>query len=484
MSLISLPAEILQQVGKYVTPLSTLNALSRANRRLNSIFDPLLYRQDARRAHSLPVSAGGAAAVRWAAKHGLMRTLQKSLEAGSEVPPRAPRMSVVHEPTGRTVYGVTVDWRFQDPVPPPHPLCLAVQGGHAEIVEFFLDEKGCDVDMCDQHGLSLLEQAVVHGHVQIVEGLLRRGASQLGGPRWVGAPLVIGCPIQLAVSVGRMDIMHLLWEYGSFLLWLRGWELGVALECAIATRNMDAIRTLISYGVSVHRGFTQRNSITPLEWAVEMGDVELVELFLSAGARPRYPRSATGCALVRAVKRRDKRIASLLVGDSSCMQKTMALAFAAEQEDGHFARFLLQRGTHPDFDELEYAEVHPAEGFRGSYYFASPLTRAVNAGHAHLVRLLVEHGADVNVPFEGFVGNQSSREKGSVLRLAMDLESQDIVSFLREHGAQEDVVDYTTRVSRLSLEEATVWSSGRQKRRTRLRRHMGINRCNSFIPSS
>ena len=174
-------------------------------------------------------------------------------------------------------------------MPPPHPLCLAVQGGHAEIVEFLLDEKGCDVDMYDPQGLSLLELAVVHGHGQIVEDLLRRGASQLGGPRWVGAPVVVGCPIQLAVSLGRMDIVRLLWEYGSFLLWLRGWELEVALECAIATRNMEAIHTLIGYGVSVHRRFTQRNSITPLEWAVEMGDVEFVELFLSAGARPLYP---------------------------------------------------------------------------------------------------------------------------------------------------------------------------------------------------
>ena len=165
------------------------------------------------------------------------------------------------------------------------------------------------------------------------------------------------------------------------------------------------------------------------------------------------------------------------------MQKTMALAFAAEPEDGHFVRFLLQHGTHLDFDEVEYAEVHPDGGFRGSYCFVPPLTRALNAGHAHLVRLLVEHGADVNVPFEGFVGNRSPREKGSVLRLAMDLESQDIVSFLREHGAQEDVGDYRTRVFRLSWEEGTVSPTGRRKRRTRLRRHMGINRCNGSLPS-
>ncbi|KAL4756047.1 ankyrin repeat domain-containing protein [Aspergillus foveolatus] len=166
-----------------------------------------------------------------------------------------------------------------------------------------------------------------------------------------------------------------------------------------------------------------------------MGDVELVELFLSAGARPRYAGSATGCALVQAVKRGDERIASLVIGDSSCMQKTTALMLAAEQEDGHFARFLLARGTHPDFDDLECLDLHRPKGYRDTWHFASPLARAVNAGHAHLVQLLVESGADVNVPFEGFEKSKSSRQTGSVLQLAMDLGNKDIVSFLREHGA-------------------------------------------------
>ncbi|KAL4941937.1 hypothetical protein BDV06DRAFT_193327 [Aspergillus oleicola] len=114
--------------------------------------------------------------------------------------------------------------------------------------------------------------------------------------------------------------------------------------------------------------------------------------------------------MVRAVKRRHKRIADLVIGDSSCMQKTMALAFAAEQEDGHFVRFLLARGTHPDFDDLEYSDVHSPKGYADYWHFASPLVHAVNAGHAHLVRLLVESGADVNVPFEGFEKSKSSRE--------------------------------------------------------------------------
>ncbi|KAL3450338.1 ankyrin repeat-containing domain protein [Aspergillus insuetus] len=264
-----------------------------------------------------------------------MRTLEKPLEGGSEIPPRGPRMRVVRdlEPAGRTVHGVRVDWRFQDPVPPPHPLCLAVQGGHQDIVEFLLDEKGCDVDMRDSEGLSVLELAVVQGHVQLVEGLLRRGASQLRGPpHFAGGGLeVVGCPMQLAVLLGRMDIARLLWEHGSLLLWRSQIELRDAFECAITKRNMEAIRTLFSYRVRVDaRGPEEGKSTGPLEWAARMGDVELVELFLRVGARSRYSGSATECALVQAVRRWDERIAGLVVGGSSCMQRTMALAVAVE----------------------------------------------------------------------------------------------------------------------------------------------------------
>jgi hypothetical protein len=90
------------------------------------------------------------------------------------------------------------------------------------------------------------------------------------------------------------------------------------------------------------------------------------------------------------------------------------------------------------------------------------------------VRLLVESGADVNVPFEGFEKSRLSRQRGSVLHLAMNLDRQEIVLFLREHEAQEKAEGYTSRVWRLSMEEASA-PNPRGTRRKRLRRHMGVN---------
>jgi hypothetical protein len=151
---------------------------------------------------------------------------------------------------------------------------------------------------------------------------------------------------------------------------------------------MEAIHALLGYGVGVNIRLAEqrREFITPLQMAVEMGDVELVEVLLAAGACPRYPVSATGCAQVWAVKNDNKKIASLVIRGSSCMQKTTALAVAAEQEGGgRMVPFLLAHGTHPDFDDLEYEEAHPLQSYVDTRHFASPLARAVNAGQAHLV---------------------------------------------------------------------------------------------------
>ncbi|KAL2827460.1 hypothetical protein BJY01DRAFT_255700 [Aspergillus pseudoustus] len=169
-----------------------------------------------------------------------------------------------------------------------------------------------------------------------------------------------------------MDMVRLLWAYGSLLLWRSGTELHAALACGVTRRDVEAARTILACGLRVNARCAHHN-ITPLELAVEMGEVELVEVLLGAGARGRYGWPARGCAIVRGVQSRDERIATLVIGSSTCMQKTMALCFAAEQEDGHFVRFLLARGTYPEFDALEYSDAHPAESYTTWVAFLRPL---------------------------------------------------------------------------------------------------------------
>lgn len=84
--------------------------------------------------------------------------------------------------------------------------------------------------------------------------------------------------------------------------------------------------------------------------------------------------------------------------------------------------------------------------------------------------------------FEGFEKSKSSRQRGSILQLAMDLGNKEIVSFLREHGAQEQVESYGYRKIRLWWEEKNSPNAS-EIRRKRLWRHMGVNCCTGSIPS-
>ncbi|KAL3465432.1 hypothetical protein BJX64DRAFT_285374 [Aspergillus heterothallicus] len=150
---------------------------------------------------------------------------------------------------------------------------------------------------------------------------------------------------------------------------------------------MEALHTLLGSGVGVNiRSAWERNkSITALELAVTIEDVELMELFLASGACPRHTGSgSTGCALVWAVQHCNERMASLVIRGSRCMQKMMALAFATEQEAGQMARFLLAHRTHPDFDDLKDSNAHHPKGYSavtsekqwGKYTSARPRAKA------------------------------------------------------------------------------------------------------------
>ncbi|KAL3440369.1 hypothetical protein BJX65DRAFT_314889 [Aspergillus insuetus] len=202
-----------------------------------------------------------------------------------------------------------------------------------------------------------------------------------------------------------------------------------------------------------------------------MRDVDLVRMLLSKGARPGYADHDRECALVRAALKNDREIARLLVEGSTGRARTMAFAFSIEHPDGCIARRVLQaHGTPPEFIGEDYGDIFPTPD--KNFCLIPPLMRAVNARHAHLVRLLVEHGVSVNTDYEGLVQSQSSRQTSSVLQLAMDFGDGEVISFLLDHAAQEEVQTRYDRWREMAEEDNS--RLGKQKERRRLRRNMGL----------
>ncbi|KAL3482620.1 ankyrin repeat-containing domain protein [Aspergillus germanicus] len=401
VSLFSLPTELLELVGEDIRSTQTLIALSRVNRRFRNVFE--LYRHDSCCARPGP-------AVCWAAQYGIMATLKRCLQYGAEIPPCAPPTQYGRAKDHRYFYGSAVAWCVENP-PPPHPLCLVVQGGHLAMTEFLLD-RGCDANMLSPEAFSLVSLAVITSHVQLADMLLRRGASH------ASQLATISCPIQIAVFLGNKSIVGLLLS-------------------AMAMKHKEISTLLINYGAGVDTKFHAHGFITPLQLATEMEDVDLVRLLLSKRAHPGYADHDRECALVRAALKNDAEIARLLVEGSTSRAKTMAFAFSVEHPYGCIAWCLLGHRTRPEFIDEDFGNISPTPD--KNFYLIPPLVLAVNARHAHLVRLLVEQGASVHADCEGLVQSQSSRQTGSLLQLAMDLGDEEIISFLLEHGAQEEV---------------------------------------------
>ncbi|KAL2831690.1 ankyrin repeat-containing domain protein [Aspergillus cavernicola] len=368
-----LPTELLHEIGRSLTSLRTLAALASANRRLNAIFTPIFYKLDAQSTSS--------AAVTWAAEHGSSRLLQQALAHGATVPTDW-SIADYHAGKRRVLYGLPTRYYF-DTESPPHPLCVAVTRGHGEVVEILLD-RGCCVRMWDHEGFSLLCLAVIHGHGGLVRTLLDRGALEdesAGGERPSARIGHRNSAIQIAAWQGRRDLVATLLQFGSEAT-------GPSVE------QMQHAGRALPAGVL----------------ASALGSGRADANYLTGGEIDEAP-------LYRAVLKRDEAMVRILAGPSSRVHRTRALerSVDADYPDGRIAQILLENGALPDFERAAGA-TEPAP--------SSPLIRAICAGQLHLVRLLVEYGANVNILYSSaeirgisgwFVGGplQLAREFGA-----------------------------------------------------------------------
>lgn len=132
--------------------------------------------------------------------------MKKSQSHGAEIPVHS-QFGRLYFGKGRLVYGKT-NYRYFENCPLPHSLCLAVENSNEDVVQFRLT-RGCDINMQNPEGFSLLSLAVINENSQIVETLLDRGADQLMRDD-------IGCtPIQVAAFQGNEAFADSLLSHSS-----------------------------------------------------------------------------------------------------------------------------------------------------------------------------------------------------------------------------------------------------------------------------
>jgi ankyrin repeat protein len=435
MSLPNLPVELLVHIIASIDSLQALHALALTSRGFYALADHVIYQHDAQ---------GSQHAIHWAATYGDIDLLKKSLDHGAKVPPVSCALLLGEIHPQQLAKGLPPDTPG-----PPHPLCTAVENGHAEIVDFLLNLK-CHIHMTDMQKLWVLASAVAHGDAEVVRVLLRRGIRQDTG--WY----VYGdWPIQIAARQGSREMVEILLADDSNPPDESGMKR--ALEGALLGGHLHLVPLLLRkyrYGLDFSFDASRDGSLdTPLRWAAGTGHLAFARLFLDKGASPDYPGGWRTPPLLIAVQERREEMVRLLTPVTHRIHGTRALTLSMGQADGVLAGILLENGAKPDHEWNDSTELNSHYGgdctLGVSDDLVPPLIAAVSRGHEILVRLLVEHGANVNVEY---YRGMSSREKnvpdgfmGAPLLLAMKLGFDEIAAFLRENGGREEAGTWEER---------------------------------------
>ncbi|KAF3066896.1 putative ankyrin repeat protein [Trichoderma lentiforme] len=256
------------------------------------------------------------------------------------------------------------------------PLMWAAENRHEATMKLLLVLKGADLN-AKNNRRTLLMQAVINGHAEIVKLLLQRGAdpnTEVYGER----------PLSLAVKNGHAEIVKLLLQSGADVNAKPdgGWT---ALFYAASEGNEEVVKLLLQSGADVNA--TDDHGRTALFYAAEEGNKEVVKVLLQSGtdvnARDDYGQTA----LIYTAKEGSKEVVKLLLQSGADVNaKTdwggTALMSAALEGSKEVVKLLLQSG----------ADVN-AKDENGQ----TALDQAMKLGRYLIKELLIESGADINV---------------------------------------------------------------------------------------
>jgi serine/threonine-protein phosphatase 6 regulatory ankyrin repeat subunit B len=315
------------------------------------------------------------------------------------------------------------------------PLIRAAQKGHVDLVDLLL-EKGALLDARDSHGWSALMWATWEGRTDVVSRLKAHGAS------W---NLVVA-----AITGDIEGIAQLL----SSETWSKDGHSHTALALMGAARNGhgEAIQLLLDYGLDINDQDSQGQ--TALMTAASYGQNDILRLILDRNVNPDLQDNSGWTALMWAVRRGQRKAAQVLLqrevnpnlpDNKDCRTPLM---YAASQGDISLVKLLLSGGADITATDKHgqtayrlasfagHADIMKMLETRGAYVKSSDLqkdlTRSARIGNISMVKQLIAQGVDVNAKME---------EDMTPLMWAARNGHADVVTLLLEHGAQVDTRD-------------------------------------------
>jgi ankyrin repeat protein len=325
--------------------------------------------------------------------------------------PRTPKFWVKYMPAGYAglAVGVCVALLlFGSPAIAADPaLAAAVESKNSKTVETLLEQKA-DVNATQSDGMTALLWACWHDDTKIAQRLIAAGADAKVASQYGVTPLSLAC------TNGNQAIVELLLDAGADAnAVLPGGE--TPLMTAARTGRPGPVNVLIARGADVHA--KERKGQTALMWAAAEGHVEVVDALLKAGADFQTPLSSGFTPLFFAVREGRLNVVFRLLQAGDKINDPMRperkngapigkvfnpLTLAIE--NGHFelAVALLNAGADPNEQPGGYAPLHAITWVRKPIRGdgdPSPIGSG-NVSSLDLVKQLVDHQADINLPLE------------------------------------------------------------------------------------
>ncbi len=297
----------------------------------------------------------------------------------------------------------------------------AVEHNDISEIKSFLAQ-GIDVKRKNEDGWAALHVAAHHGHKAVVELLIKFGADvnqkiqsywALHRTHWT--------PVEMAIEKGHIEIVKMLLSAGADMQSMQSASCG-PLQLAVTHNYIEIVKLLLAHDVDVN--VPNKDGSTAIHIAAENGFAEIVQLLLDAGAHVQTKNNSGKTALDYASKNNHQKIIALLIDHGADEEELKQDEWfkAISNNDILQVKKLLAQGISIDIqvkDGWNFTALHIASDYGYTELVALllannanpnrystvaamiggevPLHRALRREHKEIVKLLLEHGADVNI---------------------------------------------------------------------------------------
>lgn len=336
--------------------------------------------------------------------------------------------------------------------------------GRAAIASLLV-EAGASVESQDREKNHLIEIAARNGLVWMVKDLIGRGAAFASLAEGKNSHSLA----HIVAESGRPELIELLASKGTDLSSLN--ELGESpVHIAVNNASHNILRSLHKNGVSLNQA--DNSGTRPLHIAIMGRDVESLKELLKLGANPNALGQESKSPLDLALEVRDFEYATLLIQYGAAPSDSMLYGAIADG-DRELTDYLLSNGADPNALNAMSDDTPLGVAIRTDNRWAA--FRLLKAGaypnaliregqtafhlavakiDRHLVALMLENGADPNIPFsdypcddfleqvasENIAKSSLSHTRSFVpLMLAADSGDIELARLLLSHGADPSV---------------------------------------------